>query len=262
MTMTINQFSLRTGLSPSTLRYYDKKDLLNPSYRSENGYRLYVEEQTAIALLIHSLRQADVAIEEIKLFLLSSEDQKNHLISKWQQEVESKLASIQIAKRYLGGIRPTENHIHLLKWNEPKTFIWFKHTVDRKIHPFQEAMKIDLDKVLRVGIRKAPGIFVKTLDATGDTMTGEVGFIVERASATHFSAMDDVYVEHIGPQLFATMDCIITDPFLCFIFIPMLQKYGFRTKGQKLERFDSVMDERFTYLIPLVETDSEKEDRG
>ncbi|QTD43139.1 MerR family transcriptional regulator [Sporosarcina sp. Te-1] len=256
MTWTINEFSSQTGLSPSTLRYYDKKDVLKPAHRSESGYRLYTEEQLETALMIHSLRQADVAIEEIKQFLLSSEEQKYHFISKWQQQVESKLHNIQIAKQYLGGIRPMENHVHLVRWNETRTFIWFRHTVERNIHPFKTVMEGDLEKVKKWEMRIAPGIFVKTLDSVGETMTGEVGFLLEGAYVRRAPLEVNMYVEHFPPQLFATMEGDVTDPFLCFAFIQMLQKYGFQTKGQKLERFGSVTDRKFTYFIPLMENAS------
>ncbi|MFK7692027.1 MerR family transcriptional regulator [Paenibacillus sp. HJGM_3] len=62
--MKINAFSYRTGLSPSALRFYDRKGLLSPT-RMSNGYRLYSEDQIGTALQIHSLRQADVPLEDI-----------------------------------------------------------------------------------------------------------------------------------------------------------------------------------------------------
>ncbi|GKV56442.1 hypothetical protein NCCP2222_23890 [Sporosarcina sp. NCCP-2222] len=251
--MTIKEFSGKTGLPASTLRFYDQKELLKPVYRSESGYRLYDEKQISSAMMIHSLRHADLAIEEIKQFLVSTEEQKHHLITKWQQEVESKLSSIQVAKQYLGGIRPAENHVHLVKWNEPRIFIWFTHTVERKIHPFYAVMEEELEKIKKWGIRIAPGIYIKTVDSVGGRMTGEVGFLLETDCKLPQSIGDDVYVEHYHPQLFATMEGDVKDPFLCFSFIQMLQKFGFQTKGQKLERFASIKDTKFTYLIPLVE---------
>lgn len=42
--MTIQAFSIRTGLPPSTLRYYEKEKLIVPRYRGNNGYRLYTSE--------------------------------------------------------------------------------------------------------------------------------------------------------------------------------------------------------------------------
>lgn len=64
MSLTIGHFSEKTGLSPSTLRFYDRKKLLVPNCRLENGYRAYSEEQIPDAIMIHSLRNADVQINE------------------------------------------------------------------------------------------------------------------------------------------------------------------------------------------------------
>ncbi|MED0716388.1 MerR family transcriptional regulator [Aeribacillus composti] len=56
-------FSKRTGILKSALRYYESENLLHP-IRSENGYRLYSEEQIATVKLISSLRLADVPIKK------------------------------------------------------------------------------------------------------------------------------------------------------------------------------------------------------
>ncbi|MFD1738877.1 MerR family transcriptional regulator [Bacillus salitolerans] len=253
MPMTINEFSVRTGLAASTLRFYDKKNLLKPSHRLDNGYRVYTDNQISSALIIHSLRQADVSIEDIKLFLDSSEEEKNQLISKWKKEVEAKLTSIQVAKQYLGGIRSRENHVHLMKWEERTTFIWFKHIVQRRIHPFQDVMIADAEQVKMLGVNVRPEIYIRTLESKGNTMVGEIGFILQ--NETHFTKRDhhEVYTEELEPTLFATMECNVTDQFACFQFIHMLQKFGFVTKGYKLERFESVTDCTFKYLIPLLQ---------
>lgn len=47
MGMKINEFSERTGLPPSTLRFYDQKRLLEPKQRLENGYRIYTDDQVS-----------------------------------------------------------------------------------------------------------------------------------------------------------------------------------------------------------------------
>lgn len=47
--MTIQEVSRRTGLSPRTLRYYDRLGLLPPARRTESGYRQY--DETCLARL-------------------------------------------------------------------------------------------------------------------------------------------------------------------------------------------------------------------
>ena len=67
--MNIQDFSERTGISKSTLRYYEQKNLLIPSERSANGYRVYSNDQIATVKFISSLRLADIPIKDIKVYL-------------------------------------------------------------------------------------------------------------------------------------------------------------------------------------------------
>ena len=45
MEYTVHQLAKLAGITPRTLRWYDKMNLLSPQKRSENGYRLYGEEE-------------------------------------------------------------------------------------------------------------------------------------------------------------------------------------------------------------------------
>jgi DNA-binding transcriptional MerR regulator len=44
MTMTISELASRAGVTPDTLRYYQKIGLLPPPQRSQAGYRLFDEQ--------------------------------------------------------------------------------------------------------------------------------------------------------------------------------------------------------------------------
>lgn len=151
MGMKIHEFSERTGLSPSTLRFYDLKKLLEPKQRLENGYRIYTEEQVSHALIIHSLRLSGINIEDIYQFMHSDSEEKDRLISNWRRDVDSKITSLKIAKQYLYGMTAEEQHINLVKWDEPISFLWFRHTVPRKMNPFQSVMTSELEKIKKLG---------------------------------------------------------------------------------------------------------------
>ena len=70
----IGDFSKITNLTVKALRYYDEQGLLAPSYRAENGYRYYDENDYETAQLIVLLRDLDFGIAEIKDVLTSYED--------------------------------------------------------------------------------------------------------------------------------------------------------------------------------------------
>ena len=65
----VGQLARRTGLSIRTLHYYDQIGLLNPSHRTEAGYRLYGHADVTRLQQIGSLRQLGLSLEQIREFL-------------------------------------------------------------------------------------------------------------------------------------------------------------------------------------------------
>src|SRR5690348_16294092 len=99
--LTIQRFSDRSGLSPTTLRYYESVGLLLPHSRSDKGYREYPPIQINEARLISSLRQAEVRMSEIAEFLSSNADQRSEMLKKWRNDAAARLISVQVASHYL-----------------------------------------------------------------------------------------------------------------------------------------------------------------
>lgn len=69
-TYTITEFEQETGISPHTLRYFDKVGLLK-AQRSSNGYRIYDLSQIAIAKMILTLQKSKLSNAEIQALLSS-----------------------------------------------------------------------------------------------------------------------------------------------------------------------------------------------
>jgi DNA-binding transcriptional MerR regulator len=64
--MTIGEFAARTRLSPKALRLYDRLGLLTPArLEASSGYRLYGEDQVAVAQLVGLLRRLDMPLAVI-----------------------------------------------------------------------------------------------------------------------------------------------------------------------------------------------------
>lgn len=63
--MRIKEFSRITGISPDTLRFYEKEGLLRPE-RDANGYRTYREQDTDWALCLLRLKQMGVPLAKMK----------------------------------------------------------------------------------------------------------------------------------------------------------------------------------------------------
>lgn len=62
--MRIGEVAKRLGLSPETLRFYEREGLLPPPGRSDGGYRAYgVADAERLRLLV-GLRQLDLPLDE------------------------------------------------------------------------------------------------------------------------------------------------------------------------------------------------------
>lgn len=65
----IGAFSKKTGVTIRTLRYYDEKNLLKPSYVSESGRRYYKDEDIITLQKIMTLKFLGYSLEEIEAFI-------------------------------------------------------------------------------------------------------------------------------------------------------------------------------------------------
>ena len=70
---TVKEVSELTGISIRTLRYYDEINLLKPAKVTEAGYRLYDEDSLKKLRQIMFLREMDVSLSDIKVFMKGSE---------------------------------------------------------------------------------------------------------------------------------------------------------------------------------------------
>lgn len=59
----------RTGLSLRTLRHYDEIGLVNPSERTEGGFRLYSDADVERILLIRRMKPLDFTLEQMRELL-------------------------------------------------------------------------------------------------------------------------------------------------------------------------------------------------
>lgn len=67
--MKIQTAAKAAGLSPQTLRYYEQIDLVRPSGRADNGYRIYSREEVEQLRFIHRARNTGFNIEECRELL-------------------------------------------------------------------------------------------------------------------------------------------------------------------------------------------------
>jgi DNA-binding transcriptional MerR regulator len=69
MAMTVTAAARQSGLSRSTLLYYESAGLVHPPRRKSNGYRVYGEAEIATLRQISAYRQAGLTIGDIRSLL-------------------------------------------------------------------------------------------------------------------------------------------------------------------------------------------------
>ena len=68
MNYTIGKMAEKTGVAPSTLRYYDREGLLPFVERNSSGIRIFKDSDMDWLAIIECLKKTDMPIKEIKKF--------------------------------------------------------------------------------------------------------------------------------------------------------------------------------------------------
>lgn len=85
----IKEFSTLSKLTIKTLRYYERENLLTPSFVDQNGYRYYDSKLLIHLAKVISLRQIGFSINEIKEFFDCPD--KNQMLKVRKDEIEKSL---------------------------------------------------------------------------------------------------------------------------------------------------------------------------
>jgi len=92
MLLRIGEFSIRTGASIRTLRYYDEIDLFKPSEIDLfTGYRYYTENQIEEIELINTLKSVGFTLEEIKKYWNNFD---NEIMLKKKQQLQEQIENV------------------------------------------------------------------------------------------------------------------------------------------------------------------------
>lgn len=100
----INELARHCGLSRSTLLYYDRIGLLNPSGRTESGYRVYSAEDRTRLETICSYRRAGLTIEDIRAVLAVEGDGTVSVLRKRLALVGEEIRALRLKQRVLAGM--------------------------------------------------------------------------------------------------------------------------------------------------------------
>lgn len=119
--MKIGELANKTGCSVQSIRFYEKKQLINPPKRSEGNYRLYDKINLEQLMFIKRCRNLDIALAEIKQLLdlkQSPETQcedVNHLIDTHIEQINLRLIELKILKDSLTKLRSKCSNSQIVK---------------------------------------------------------------------------------------------------------------------------------------------------
>lgn len=102
----IGEISALLGISPETLRFYEKRGLLQPEKSPHNGYRSYSQNDLYRLLDIIFYRRLDLGLDDIR-HLLTTDDLTaiTQLLAEQQEALEQKIALETLTLKKLETVR-------------------------------------------------------------------------------------------------------------------------------------------------------------
>ena len=107
MKYSIGDVATMTGISVSTLRFYDKEGFFKDLKRSEGGIRVFSDKELEVLNVIECLKKSGMSIKDIKEFLILCEEgdstieKRRQLFYNRKEEVQSQIASLEQTLAFL-----------------------------------------------------------------------------------------------------------------------------------------------------------------
>ncbi|MDR1954016.1 MAG: MerR family DNA-binding transcriptional regulator [Clostridiales Family XIII bacterium] len=104
--LSISQFAAFTGVSRSTLIYYDEIGLFSPVSRGDNNYRYYSPKQIITINFINVLRDLSVPVKEIRELVRNRTPENiNDLMMRQDQELKKKIRWLRESQKVIRTVR-------------------------------------------------------------------------------------------------------------------------------------------------------------
>ena len=101
---SISALARRFGLSRSTLLYYDRIGLLRAADRTAAGYRRYGAREARRLRRICALRQAGLAMRDIRVMLGDAPGARSDVLARRLGEIASQIVSLRHQQRLLAAL--------------------------------------------------------------------------------------------------------------------------------------------------------------
>jgi len=108
--LSIGKIAKRAGISVETIRFYERKGLLQEPKRKESGYRQYQEEDIRKLIFIQHAKNLGFSLNEIR-DLMSLQTDSRSTSRKVKDMAEHKLQDIEEKIKMLQRMRRTLRHL-------------------------------------------------------------------------------------------------------------------------------------------------------
>lgn len=104
----IGELAKLADVTPDTIRYYEKQQMMEHEIRTEGGFRLYSDNDLRRLKFIRHARQLGFTLESIRELLSIRIDPENHtcqesksIVQERLSEVEARIEELQVIRRSL-----------------------------------------------------------------------------------------------------------------------------------------------------------------
>lgn len=116
---TTGRFAKKANVTIRTIQYYDKQGILKPSHRSENGYRLYTDEDFVKLQKILALKYLGFSLEEIgALTLYDTADTMKQSLDLQIQLIKKKKEHLEMVENTLLHTRAIMEKDNEVDWEQ------------------------------------------------------------------------------------------------------------------------------------------------
>ncbi|MBS7009167.1 MerR family transcriptional regulator [Anaerostipes sp.] len=142
---TTGEFARKARVTIRTIRYYDKKGILRPSFRSDAGYRMYTDQDFLRLQKILSLKYLGFSLEEIKNMTIN--DDALNITNSLQMQADLLHKKTEHLKLMEEALRKTTKVIETTKqvdWNEILSLIHMTSMERVLVEQYQDSTNLDI----------------------------------------------------------------------------------------------------------------------
>ncbi len=113
------QFARLARVSVRTIRFYDKQNILKPSYTSESGARFYTDQDLVSLQQILLFKYLGFSLDDIRQMTIDSADSSfmQHSLQIQEKLISDQIEQLQLVKRAISDTREIMKKEHTVNWS-------------------------------------------------------------------------------------------------------------------------------------------------